>query len=443
MEPHEKSASVLFREVLSTTKHAATFFDLLVARLGDRAVVQTGSLGRSRRVHLRAGGDAGLILPWPLFSFAVTDPATLDAQEAEDAAQPPDFRESLPKFGEGGPIEMKFRAMAATATLHDGPSQLSINYRRDGRWQDSCDPFDPKVFDWIGPVLARRTDSALELLAEHVASLDLGRHGPGRVLSPRARPGGVEGVWLCGSRAIREALAAGSAPAGATWAVADGYCGRAIAFGPTREAALGAWKAEVLRVRPAPPKRPEQPALPTPDDSTFEPTSWRPDEGPGLQGSFMLVAAGWDAPPFDPSPDATPAAVVPISAWPARRPKRGEPVRFIGERGTTHFVVRLDREDGYTLVGEGLLRQLDLDAFDATLDALDESLPDFQTQSEMNSSMGVASTHRVVIYRCVDERTGAPTAPKWCQSGLGPTFDVGGFDANVFRWGVVRVTRME
>ena len=79
-----------------------------------------------------------------------------------------------------------------------------------------------------------------------------GRHGPGRVYLPAPLPGGVRGTWGCGLYAVREACFADGGPAAPGFMAADGWTGRALARGATREAALDAWRVEVAEVRPFP-----------------------------------------------------------------------------------------------------------------------------------------------------------------------------------------------
>ncbi len=78
--------------------------------------------------------------------------------------------------------------------------------------EDMVPPADPAAFAALLPALARGTASRLELLAEYVASLDVARHGPARVICHVPRPGGIEGMFLAGRAAIREALFAGRVP---------------------------------------------------------------------------------------------------------------------------------------------------------------------------------------------------------------------------------------
>lgn len=432
--------STALRNAIPSVKGASALFDMVIAHLGERAVVETSGSkesGRTKVLHVRAGGDGSLVIPWPLLSLAIADPAILDefAAGSESVAGPAPLPAS-------GFIELTgaFHPVPATLTLHDGPEALSVNYRRDGRWQDTSEGFAPAPFAALSIALACSTAAPLELLAAYVASIDLGRHGPARVWMPAPQPGGVDGVWLAARGAIREAVEAGRAPRGATWAVADGYTGSAIAFGPSRETAMTAWRAEVERVRPAPP----EPTAADPDD---EPDGAAPkwDSGPAheLEGAMEFRVRGFDVPPFDPSPKATPAAVLPIAAVPGPAPSTGELTRWIGARGTTQFAVRLSRDDRFTLVGVGMLPRIDLATLDTTLNRLNRQLPSAAMRADFEARTGVELTHCIAYYRCVDERTGAPTKPAITQSNVTTHFDVRSFDGDTLRWAIVRVLRYD
>jgi hypothetical protein len=132
-----------------------------------------------------------------------------------------------------------------------------------GRWFETSR--SASADDLLGVVGALEAKNAppVELVAAFVAGIDLAHLGPGRVHLPVAVPGGARGSWNCGRNAIREALFRERVPRSARWVATDGWTGRAVAWGATRDAAMEAWRAEVARTRPFP-EKPKPPTEPLP-----------------------------------------------------------------------------------------------------------------------------------------------------------------------------------
>lgn len=417
----------LLCETLPTTKHATAFFDRIAARLGERALVQRANGGKNRVLFARAGRDGPFLVPWPLVSLSIADLPEGGApdEEAEPVA---------PTWTPGEPIDLLaggIHPVPATVKIHDGASSLGVEYRWNGRWRYGTDPGERDAFADLIPALAVSTANRLELLVDYVLSMDVGRHGPARVLLPRPTPGGVEGAWVVGRGAIREAMAARRSPAGSFWAVTDGYVGTALAFGTSRDQAVATWRTEVEKIRPRPPDPGKRDGA-KPDS---QPAEWSPDAPPE---GVLLVGQDWDAPPFDPSPAAVPAAVVRVAALPSAKPARGTWTRRLGDRGATHFAIRLPIDGGYTLVGESLLAHFDLETIDATLDDLDAASTLLSRHDGFSDSAN-PRTHVTTYYRCIDLATGLPTEPRLEESLQGPAFEVRGFDGGRLRDYVVRM----
>lgn len=431
------------REALPTTAAARACFDEVVRLLGDRAFVQTGGEGRSRALFVKArAGDAALV-PWPLLTFVLADPATLDAAEMPSEGLVEGFREvsgGFFSFGAFHPVPGQFQ-------IHDGPLALGVEFDRAGHRTCSTEPAEREAFADLGAALAGPAEGRSARLAHHLASLDLGRHGPARVLYPHPVPSGIEGVWNVGRHALRAALAARRTPPGSFWAVADGLVGRALAFGASREEALDAWRREVERVRPTlpPPANPSAEPLPPPYEVPDPEAPFDPSEPAEAEiHRIQFVGRGWDAPPPDPSPEAVPAVVVRVAPLPAAPPPRGTWTRWLGEHGATHFAVRWADARGATYVGEALLRLVDLETLDRHLDELDDANP-FMSRGEGRPGPRVQPppTHATVYYRCVDAGTGLPVEPRIELSQLGPGFPADFFDGRTLRTHVVRVRTLE
>ena len=430
-----KNPAVFLRTVLSTTKRAGAFLDLLVDRLQGRALSIDRDEGRSRQVFV---SEEGGVVPWPIATLAITAPDVLDAHEADADAEPEESWKASPAPGEGRFIPLTFRPVAATLGLGDGETRLCVNYGRDTRAVDVVGPLDAAMFASIEAALAAGNDSRLELLAAWVAGLEVGRYGPARVVVPRPTARPPQGAWVIGRSGIRRAIAAGRAPVAASWAVADGVAGTAVAFGATRDEALASWREVVARVRPTPPPPPPQPEPGT----TFEPTSWAPErEGLHVELRGRADAAG--EVPFDGSPAAIPAAVVPLSAARDDASVGGAWERFLGDRGATEYALRVPRGRGYQLVGEALAGKVDLASLDGARRRAQRGGPGPELRKAWAARSGVELTTSIRWFRCVDAATGAPCPPTVQLSAQTPAFDAATFDADALRHSIVEVSPID
>lgn len=432
-----KNPAVFLRTVLSTTKRAGAFLDLLVDRLQGRALSIDRDEGRSRQVFV---SEEDGVVPWPIATLAITAPDLLDAQEADaDAdAEPEEAWKGAPAPGESRFIPLTFRPVAASLGLGDGATPLSVNYGRDARSTDASGPTDAAMCASIEAALAAGTDSRLELLAAWVAGLEVGRYGPARVVLPRPTAIQPAAAWTVGRSGIRRALAAGRAPVSACWAVADGVAGTAVAFGATRDEALASWREVVARVRPTPPTPPPQPEPGT----TFKATSWAP-EREGLNVELRGRADAAEEVPFDGSPEAIPAAVVPLAAVRGDGATVGAWERFLGDRGATEHALRVPRGRGYQLVGEALAGKVDLASLDGARRRAQRDGPGPELRKAWAARSGVENTTSVLWFRCVDEATGAPCPPTVFRATQAPAFDAGTFDADALRHSIVEVSPIE
>lgn len=297
-------------------------------------------------------------------------------------------------------------------------------------------------------------------MAGFVAGLDPARHGPGRVHLPVVLPQGVENVWRTGLFGIRQAFFEEQVPAPAAaerrspagrWAAADGWTGRAVAFGATREAALAAWRDEVARVRPFPERRPPTPA-PEPEvaDATAESNLEMEVEGAGFAfgGIFFARALQIDAPAVEPSPGNSPAALVPVPDLPDAPPPLGGWVRTIGARGAVRFAALRRERGGLTLVGDLALEQgvedLDsrLDAADRAWDAERAAHPRPKFELPPGFPPPPPTDTQVRRYGLVHGQTGEPIPPACSSDGRSQGFDARTLDADRLRGEAVRMRRL-
>ena len=127
----------------------------------------------------------------------------------------------------------------------------------------------------------------------------------------------------------------------------------------------------------------------------------------------------------------------PPNAW-------GSWVRLLDRHGdTVHALLRRD-EGGFTLVGEALVKVVDLRTIDARIDAVVPfSQPDVDAALEELRSQGPRYNHKTVTYRLVDDRAHRPVAASVAASSRGSGFRASKLDADSLRWKVLRLRRLE
>jgi len=388
------------RDAVPTLRHARMLFDMVVDALGERGLVETAGGGR-RRTLLRRDGDR--VVPWPLLRLGIGDRlSTIVPITPGLSAEPPTRPGKAPKLRGLGRGEV---------VVHDGPDTITVTYGDDGRWAETARSESPDALRGVVATVAKGRARPVELVAEFVAALDPGRHGPGRVVVPVPVPH-VPSVWTRGLHALREALFDDRVPRDAEWVVADGFAGTAIAWGATRDEALGRWREEVQRVRPRPPVRKAPPQPPPP-------------------GALTITAPAADVPQPEPTPENTPAVVIPVAP-----PPEGPWVRLLGRFGKTRHALRLDDRRGFTLVGDRVVDLVETRDLAERLDAV--PLPD----APMREGRAEPLTSRLVTYRVVDEDARVPVTPSFAEAQYAPAFKARALDGDRLRRRAVRQCRI-
>jgi len=324
-------------------------FDAVVASLGDSAVQETANSGAIRRLFRRDPADRTQIVPWPVLELNVGarfDFVT-DWMPVGDAPfdGPAPTRATPPRLRGLGPGEIR---------LADGAEHIEIVYDDAGAKLETCRSNHPRPLAGLAPALAETGGNPVELLARFLAALDPSRHGPGRVWMPAAMPKGVGGVWRVGLGALRRALFAESAAAGARWAVADGASGTALGFGATRDAALSQWRAAVAARSPWPEPQPA-PELP-------------PDLPPD---AMVITGPSSDVAMPAAVNENVPAVLVPLAPAPADTPAFGSWTTLLGAHGDTLFAACRRKRRGFTAIGQHVLGAVDLAQLPVELDRVD------------------------------------------------------------------------
>jgi hypothetical protein len=414
------------RDALATRRHAEMLFAQVVDRLGERAWVETANDGRRRTVYVREAAGGTTFAPWPVLDLNLGGRigfVTPAFSRSGEVAEPPPRPGRAPRLRGLGPGEIR---------IQDGSHSIAVTYGDDGRWIETSRSADPETLAGVLPALARGSAQPVELLCEFVAGLDPRRHGPGLAYLPVPLPGGVAGAFMVGVHAIRDALFADRISWTARWIVADGFAGRALATGSSREEALREWRSEVERLRPAPPVSVTPPESPPVDKSEHQVEPGRFAFRATLRGPKS------DVPMPDPAPENTPAALIPLAENPPDPPPVGTWVRLIGKFGRTAHAALREDPGGITLVGRHVLGLLDLDGLDDLLDAADQEedgrlagLPTWDTDRPRFDCW-------LRTYRVVDEETGLPIAPRVTGTRRTPGFHPAGIDGSEAEWSVVR-----
>lgn len=426
------------REAIATRVHAEMLFAQVLDLLDDAAWVETANGEESRTLFRREAPGSPWIVPWPLISVARggrEGPSPIMTAVPGVYQEVPLRPGAAPKIRGLGPGQL---------TLHDGPHSVTICYGGDGRWFE-CSISSGEALAGVVPALAAKSASPVELVASFVAAIDIARHGPARVHLPVPLPWGAQGVWNCALGGIRNTLFQDQVPGDGRWVAADGWTGRAIAFGPTRDAAVAAWRAEVERKRPFPEPTP---AFEMPDPS---PESHVEQEFDGehfsIRGVLFGGGAKSDAPPVEPTPANSPVAVMPVAELPDTTPAFGGWVRTIDRWGGPRLAALRRERRGCTLVGDAVLGQdltdLDhrLDAADHAWDAEHAARPDTKLELPPGFPEPPPTDTSVRTYRIIDERTGARRDAACTSAGRSAGFDVRGLDGDLIQCRVVRMRR--
>jgi len=423
----EFAAVHAIRDTVPTRRHAEMLFDMVVEMLGDGSWVETWNDGAVRTLFRRVPARGPFVIPHPLLSVVRggrEGPSPLPTAIPGIYEAPPTRPGRAPRLRDLGPGRLE---------VHDGPHRAEVAYGGDGRWFETVRSASPTALCGVLPALEAGGASPVELLADFVASLDVRRHGPGRVFLPVPLPVGVRGAWNCGLLAIREALFAGGDAAKPGVMAADGWTGRALARGATQEAALDAWKSEVAKVRPFP-KRPERPVEPLPESTIVQEVT---DDGFRIEGTLRGPAS--DAPWVEPTVGNAPAAVLPIEAPPESPTPIGEWTLLAGGFGSVFPAAIAWEPEGFTMVGDRLLDRLCPGEWEERLAAADRDAPGRLERPAGPTRDLPDNVTRVRTYRFADEETEALLDRPAVSTSWTRGFSARGLDGDCLRGCVVRM----
>jgi len=433
-DPDAFRVSHAIRDAIPTRVHAEMLMDVILDGLGRAAWTESYNDGSRHLVFRRERPDADVVVPTPLISLDTRgrQSAVVMIARPEGAPdEPPPRPGRVPKLRNLGPGEV---------LLYDGPHSITITYGDDGRWKEITRGGPKETLAGVLPALAKKTANPVELLGEFMANLDLSRHGKGRVRMPVPMPNGVRASWLCGLHAIRTALFEDRLPGGAGWAIADGWTGRALAWGVTREKAEAAWQEEVQRVRPWP-EKPVKPPEPPPKESVEQVAD--PVAGT-IAVRMTLRGPSSDVRLPEPTLANTPAVMIALSPEPDGDAPFGRWTRLLGPLGETISAALRREPDGFTLLGDRLAAVVEFDELEESLTAADE---DFDARSFPTPPRPAGfpapppADTRVRTYRLVNEQTGRSVRPEVTSQSSSAGFRPTTLDGERLRWSALQLRR--
>lgn len=341
------------RAALPTSRHAEMLFESLLSGLGEEAVLETAGEGRFAAVYRRDREQRDWIVPWPILRFSRGQRLgyVMGAEGPPSNAPPP---------GRGGAPSRLVGLTPGELQILDRGLELTLTYGEDGRISETSRGGPHDYLFELARAATGKAGNPVENLIDHVAALDPGRLGSGRIHRPEPSPASVEGSWHVALGAVREALFDGRVPAEARWVAVDGFAGSVLCPATSRAHAISDCRQGIARVRPLPPVPEPPPELSPETLAGF---------GSG-SGPFTITAPGLDAPPgVDPAPANTPIALVQLCPLPEPAPPFGRWLRLVDDRGAAILAALRQDERGITVAGADALSRIDVASMDAQLDA--------------------------------------------------------------------------
>lgn len=360
-------------------------------RLGELALLETANEGRRRELYRREAGTPYLHVPWPVL-----------------------------RLNEHGP------GRAAQIAIFDGAHHVTTRYDEEGRWREASRSAGPGLPGVLGSLLAGGA-LPVEVLADHVSEMDVGRHGPARVHRPVPVPGGIILVMSIALDALREALFERRVPDEARVVVADGFTGAAIGWGRDEAEAMEHWRSQVKTIRP----EREPPPSPLPNDESEDPLADDPGfrmldvkDGFGFQGKITMRGPTSDVPMPEPSVANTPALIVSVPPVPDPHPW-GTWLRHLGPEGQPIHLLHHRDDEGFLLVGERVVERCGVDRLhetlaDVTIPPMGEVPPEVQAMREKHP---VFYASEAIACRLVDPETDQTTKPRYLGRWMAEGFD--------------------
>ncbi len=432
-DPREKSPDAdefrsthAIRDAIPTRRHSEMLFEMVVDHLGEEAWIETLNGETTRTLFRREAPGSKWILPWPLLSV------TRGGREGPSpvmTAVPGVYEEPKPR---PGPAPKLRDLGAGSVQIHDGPHSVTVCYGADGRWFEMTRGGPSETLAGVIAALEAKNAPPVELVASFVSGLDIARHGPGRVHMPVPLPGGARGVWSGGLHTIRDRLFRERPARSNVWYATDGWLGKILTYGETRENAGLILSKAVLRERPFP-SRPQAPTEPLPETSMEQS---REENGFSIRATLRGPSS--DVPWVEPTPENTPSAALQVGEIPARPlPTGWHWCWIIGSSGNAIPAAMLWQPKGITVVGDRLLEVLDMDRLEDLLVEANRTAPPRPTLPPEFASAPPADS-RCRTYRLVDEKTRAPVPPTVVSSSWSKGFDAGNIDGDHLRWNVLR-----
>jgi hypothetical protein len=476
-----------FARSVPTMHHATRVFEQTCELLGERAWVDpVGGAGR-RLLYASDPDHPAWRIPAPIVELVLQESSGTTVSPAIRVRGPadelvpvdapegwkPDDPPYLPTDPRPEVYPRSPDMRGGTFTVREGDAYYETAYGEDGLRRENTisggDGYDAYRYGNVAPYrldLQSRPPTLRPVSVLLRADLDPSGHSThdfarmlteseaparvvGRLLLPLPLPGGAADTWTRGLHALRRALWDERVPAGAAFALTDGFDETTLAWGDSLPDAHARWNAEVERVRPRPPK-PPPPRAPSPPP---EPPPER--DVVGIGKGFFHTTIQVEGPPPGPDipwplplPKYVPAVAVPLVSPPVRMPEALERLGFRGARvllgkwGDPTLVWWRPEDDGWTLVGDAITDVLDADRFDESLRACEREEREFyETETPAGWHIPWRDPHvRFELRQFVitADKDGRPT--RWRAAGgtWGAEFDTGHLDGHELRWRIAR-----
>jgi hypothetical protein len=403
---HEAVAAL--QRSLPTMEHAAQLQAALVDALGARAW-EDPDRALSRRLFVGEAGAPEWLIPVPLAELHFADQdlvVELQLPVALAQGAPPPRPVAAPPPTPAAPLDLAPRTASMRAgwlRIAEGRRFVLLVYGANGQIQQFTltggDPFTiarhaadrPFALDPTArppavppPSLLCRGDldpggHPIADLARMAAALDPGADLPVRIRLPAPLPHGPQIAWGRVVGPLRRALWEARVPDGARHLAADAFLGNAIAWGASRDEAVGRLETQIAAGEAPNPVEWNVRALETHGAPQPPAEAVLPD---GRRVAHLNLQVPVELPTqltWPSGPAHTPAVALPLPAPPGEPPAAfaragfSRWVRLLGDSGAiAHALVR-DDPNGCTVVGEGVLDLVDPAALEGLLDAHDQA----------------------------------------------------------------------
>jgi hypothetical protein len=332
-----KSADA-FKAVLPTSRHAEMLLDLVVSTLGPMCVVETAGGGTLVRVSAKDKDYPDWTVPWPMLELSRGRRlGYIMGGEGEPSDEAPPARdEEQPRLRGLAPGELE---------IFDGAHAVTLTYGQDGRLAETTRKGPEDLLSSAIKAVERGGAQPIELLAEHLANMDIGSACPGRILYSVGCGRPALGVWFCALDAFKDAMIATPMESESTWVAVDGNAGTVLRSDPERSDAIRKCEEGISKFHPRIPEL--KPRFTQEELAEL-----------GFDGLIQISAPATDAPSHRQIPAITPIGITKLDALPSKPPPFGNWMRLLNQQGRSIIATMMREGAGLLIVTEAALRRV-------------------------------------------------------------------------------------